>query len=626
MSTFFTLPASQRKRKRTEDSSAGLTKRRQVKRRERDSGEKKDIRKTARKNPRDDESISESESEDGSGQLDDASEASGSEATSEEGETAAERRARLAERYLANLREEVDETGFDAEEIDREIIARRLKDDVDQAKGRQLRQIASKLDFAAATHCLFRAETETTTAIAVHPPYVYTVSKDKVLAKWELMTPDQHIPPQTLPSKRPPRPHRKQPKRLAYVRGIRIKADQPRQHGHKAPIISVAASPCGLYVATGSSTDCRLIIWSASTLTPMKTFTTHRDAITGLCFAPQSSSQPGMGAQLFSASADRTIKTYSLSGTDSLAYVETLFGHQDHVLDIAALGVNQCVSVGARDRSARLWKVAEEMQSVFRADSSKHASFATGSVDCVAALPPAHFVTGADSGAIQLWSIHRKKPVFTVEAAHGVDEPEPLEDVSSEIGPEVLERLRRADGRRAVPRAITALTSVSGTDLVVSGSWDGVVRVWKLSEDRRSLLALGVVGQQPDPAPSLSPSPNHEILTNRHTTITKPDETSESPRPLVRGVINSLAAFERRRQIRNEYGGVKDGDTLGLCIVAATGKELRLGKWKKFAGGRNGAVLLEVPLNMRDGVGTGAEEQAGKGAGIVVNGTGLSST
>ena len=45
---------------------------------------------------------------------------------------------------------------------------------------------------------------------------------------------------------------------------------------------------------------------------------------------------------------------------DELAYVETLFGHQDEIVDIDALAQERCVSVGARDRTARLWKVVEE--------------------------------------------------------------------------------------------------------------------------------------------------------------------------------------------------------------------------------------------------------------------------
>ena len=45
-------------------------------------------------------------------------------------ETAAERRLRLAEQYLENVKGEVDEVGFDADEIDRDLIAERLQEDV----------------------------------------------------------------------------------------------------------------------------------------------------------------------------------------------------------------------------------------------------------------------------------------------------------------------------------------------------------------------------------------------------------------------------------------------------------------------------------------------------------------
>lgn len=572
MSSFFTLPASQRKRKRTDDRTSKPSNRRAVQAEDSESRPAKKRNKTSRNKERDD-SISGSESGDDDVQGETASE---SEATSEEDETAAERRTRLAERYLQNIRQEVDEIGFDAEQIDKDLIAQRLREDVDEVKGRQYRLIASKLDYSAATTCLFRADTQSTTAVAIRAPYVYTASKDKTLIKWELVSPDATKP---RPSKRPPPPIRRRPKQLHYVRGVKINASSPQQHGHTTPILSLAASPCGTYIATGSTTDRRLIIWSASTLTPLKTFTTHRDSITSLSFAPQSS-QPGVGAQLFSASADRTIKTYSLNGPDSLAYVETLFGHQDHVLAISAMSVDQCVSVGARDRTARLWKVVDEMQSVYRADSSKHAEHVTGSVDCVAALPPAHFVTGSDSGAIQLWSVHRKKPVFTIEKAHGAEEPEPLEKVSSEMGEEVLERLKKADNRRPIARGITALVALSGTDVVVSGSWDGWVRVWKVSDDKRSLLPLGVAG-------------NAELANGPPANGIQEKQAKEGP---VKGVVNGLAIFERRKETPNEFGGTKEGDTTGLCIVAGTGKEMRLGRWRKFAGGRNGAVVLEVPL------------------------------
>src|SRR5579859_7559704 len=398
MPSFFTLPASQRKRKRTDDRPSHPAKRRGVQNegsgRSAVNGKPSRPRKTGR-----DDSISGSESEEDEIQPEPAEESDG---TSEEEETAADRRIRLAQRYLDNIREEVDESGFDAAEIDKGLIAQRLKEDVDEAKGRQYRLIATTLDCKAATQATFRMNTKSITAVAVCSPYAYTVSKDRTLVKWELVPPRLDSPVLNDGVHKRRRPVGSRPNQLAFVKGVKVDVDAPSQQGHIGEILALAASPDGRYVVTGGQ-DKRLIIWSAEDLRPLKTFSSHRDAVTGLSFAP-SSSQPGVGSQLFSASMDRCLKTYSLNGNDSLAYVETLFGHQDHVVAVAAMGVDQCVSVGARDRTARMWKVVDETQLVFRADSSKHDVYATGSVDCVAALPPVNFVTGSDSGAIGLWS------------------------------------------------------------------------------------------------------------------------------------------------------------------------------------------------------------------------------
>lgn len=90
------------------------------------------------------------------------------------------------------------------------------------------------------------------------------------------------------------------------------------------------------------------------------------------------------------------------------------------------------MTVGSRDRTARLWKVVEETQLVFRGGSTVRKDKSgvdpksltlEGSIDRVAMLDDQLFVTGGDSGSITLWAAERKKPVFILHDAHGFDLP-----------------------------------------------------------------------------------------------------------------------------------------------------------------------------------------------------------
>ncbi|TKA62380.1 hypothetical protein B0A49_08327 [Cryomyces minteri] len=625
MSSFFTTPASQRKRKRGDSATTPVPKKRNTtipNARPRSDGGAS-TRERAR---RDDESISGSESEDEGrwrGADDGVEQSSESEY---EDETAAERRVRLAESYIENIRREVvDEAGFDAADVDRDNIAARLKEDVAETKGRLYRRLASDLSFNTAAHTQFRADVQSYTGIATCPPYAYTVSKDMTLIKWEIQTPptasDSDLSPTngattttTVPP--PPQQSRRRPKQLIFTKGNKNEAASPAYQHHTSSILCVAASADGRFVATGGQ-DRKLIIWAGATLSPLKVFSQHRDAVTSLAFRRGTN-------QLFSASADRTIKIWSL---DELAYVDTLFGHQDAVVALAALGLERCVSVGARDRTARLWKVVEESQLVFRGGGSSvtrtnrgdgssrpssnnsnnnhNRGHAEGSIDAVVLIDDETFVTGSDNGALSLWSVHKKKPLFSVPATHGCDAPLAPDEASAERSP--------SPGvvGAPLPRWITALAGVPFSDVVVSGSWDGAVRAWRVSEDRRRLEALGPVGWLPPDDPDTPADPHADTDATLHQPPPASGElASASPHPQqqqqqqqqqqrqqharVRGVINALSVFERGERGRD-----------GLCIAVAVGKEHRLGRWIKVPRARNRGVVFEV---RRRGAASGAGE------------------
>lgn len=573
MSSFFTTPASQKKRKRS-DAPAPSSKRRTVtSTKTRDNAPQS---KSSRKERED--SISGS----GSGDSDDDVKAGNdiedddASSSGEDDETADDRRLRLAQRYLDNIKEEVAENpeAFDAADIDRDLIAHRLKEDVAETKGRLYRKLVKELDFQTADHTYFSGDQDGVTAIATAFPYAYTVSKDSSIIKWELATPKIATPgTNQLPRKRP-----------KLLKRFKLKWKPGKSYnGHSGAILCLAVSSSGKFLATGGA-DKRLVIWDAATLKPLKSFHQHRDSVLSVSFRRGTHT-------LFSASADRTIKIWSL---DEMAYIETLFGHQDHVVNIAGLSAEKCLSVGARDRTARLWKVVEESQLVFRGggstatrtnrdDKSSTIGYAEGSIDRVAMIDEEIFVTGSDNGAINLWNINRKKPVFTVHLAHGLDPQLTLEEAYAEEDPSKKE----APGR-PVPRWITALTTVPLSDLVLSGSWDGHVRAWKVSDDRRRLESVGIVGQlQPQSSPG----------TIRDGDVGDESEEVPDQQPLVRGLINDISVFER---------GEKGKD--GLCIVAGVAKEHRLAKWKPVSG-KNGAVVFEVSRKaLENGHANGAVE------------------
>lgn len=629
MSSFFTAPGGQNKRKRQTSAADGPKKRLATFPNSnsnsnsksnsrsggatRQSGGNNNNTTNKRQRVERDESISGSDSEDddGPGDEDEFNGISESSSDSEtEGETAAERRLRLAERYLDNVKQEVDEVyGFDAEDVDRDLIAERMQEDVAENKGKVYRKLAGELLFERASHTIFRWNSQNVTSIATCAPYAYTVSKDMFLVKWKLQDLPQYQWPQTTKKKpkKPPAPPKKKPQRIASSRGDTRKTTDKTYQGHTGPILKVAASQDGKFVVTAGA-DRRMVVHDAETLKPIRAFTQHRDAVTGLAFRRGTN-------QIYSCSKDRTVKVWSLN---ELAYVETLFGHQDHVVDIDALAQERCVSVGARDRTARLWKVVEETQLVFRGGgpgSSERKKDKTptsidpmsnaheGNMDRVSMLDDELFVTGSDNGSISLWSTQKKKPLFVLARAHGVEPALALEKASGERDPDP------AVIPPPQPRWITALRTIPYSDIILSGSWDGYVRVWRLSEDKRRIEPAGVLGAATDADGNVvSHHPQHQFPqeeAQKETTTTtngaepgspsspgpRKDEKEKSPSPtpdsalgMVKGVINDISTFER---------GDRGKD--GLCVVIALGKEHRLGRWKKLQGGRNGAMVFEVP-------------------------------
>ncbi|KAK6357521.1 pre-rRNA processing protein [Orbilia javanica] len=550
MSSFFTAPASQRKRKRSgTDTPANSS--RKASGTAKPPSKKRQVR---------DEEISSGDDDDDSIDSDSIVSAEDSDDESILGETEAEKRLRLAQQYLDNLRTETEEHGFDAADIDRDLIAERLKSSVAETHGKIYRHIATSLSFSTSLPIQFRHAFQSTTSVAICHPYIYTTTKDVALIKWKFPTSVSSRAngiSDTDSQEEGLKPKQIRCVRGSYTRGNR-KTDATYQ-GHIDTILCVAASSDGKYVATGGK-DSRIVIWDAESLKPLKVFKHHRDSVNGLVFRRGTN-------QLYSCSSDRTIKLWSL---DELTYVETLFGHQDEVVGIDSLAYERCVTVGARDKSARLWKIVDETQLVFRGGGEgrvrrraepevvEEAVHMEGSIDCVCMVDEEHFVTGSDNGSISLWSLHKKKPVFTIPTAHGLQPPINPADHSAEANPEDVKVPRQ-------PYYITALAGVPYSDVFFSGSWDGGIRVWKISDDKRSIESAGIIGVSNEGEEGGVRLDNADVRTP------------------FRGVVNSLAVYEKNSGREDE----------SCVVIAGIGQEMRMGRWLKVKG-RNAAVMFVV--------------------------------
>ncbi|AMD20704.1 HDL040Cp [Eremothecium sinecaudum] len=442
-----------------------------------------------------------------------------------ETENAADKRRRLAKQYLENLKTEANDimessentltrenqsievdnyNNFDAKDLDRDIIASRLKNDVAEQHGRVYRWISDKLLLSEAKTSFTRVGEKNLTSISCYQPginkfsdsiaqnknkakiFAYTVSKDMQLTKYDVTD------------------FAARPKRLKYTRGSRnyYKSGQHEYEntteGHYDEILTVSASPDGKYVVTGGR-DRKLIVWSTESLTPVKVIPTKDRKGEVLALAYRKNSD-----QLYAACADYKIRTYAIN---QFAQLEVLYGHQDLVVDLSALNMERCVTVGSRDRSAILWKIADETRLTFRGgddpekllrkwlkenvDQEKEQPVfcGEGSIDCVTMVDDSHFITGSDNGNIALWSLSRKKPIFIYRAAHGII-PLPKENKISAESDTSLCAEQLQGTKLMKPYWITSLYAIPYSNVFFSGSWNGSLKVWALSENMRDFKLI----------------------------------------------------------------------------------------------------------------------------------------
>ncbi|XP_012223162.1 U3 small nucleolar RNA-interacting protein 2 [Linepithema humile] len=229
-----------------------------------------------------------------------------------------------------------------------------------------------------------------------------------------------------------------------------IKGNRGKTKDGMKSIRCLAISTDNKFLVVGDDGCKDIKIFSGDSLDHIKNLQGHRDLVTGLVFRKGTHT-------LYSASEDRSVRVWNL---DDMAYVESLFGHQNKITSIDALSRERAITSGGYDGTIRIWKIVEESQLIFNGHNNGH------SIDVVKLINEENFISGGEDGQLCVWGCLKKKPLCSVVEAHGIDE---------------------TNGQ---PMWISSIATLLNTDLVASGSRNGVVKLWQCGEGFRSLNLL----------------------------------------------------------------------------------------------------------------------------------------
>ncbi|KAF5302273.1 hypothetical protein FQA39_LY10312 [Lamprigera yunnana] len=344
-------------------------------------------------------------------------------------ETAQEKKLRLAKIYLEEIvKEESARLEQKEEYLNGEVISERLKLDYLKQVGKLKVLVADEyigadVDNIKVLNTKEHKKTITCLCLSSNNEYMYTGSKDGSIVKWSLL----------------------EYKKVGCIPFQ--KNNQEKFKGHTKQILCMTLSSDDKYMIVGDATAI-IQVWNPFNLEHIGSLKGHRDLVTGLICRRDTHT-------LYSCSNDRSIKVWAL---DEMSYVETLYGHQDKITSIDVLSKERPITSGGRDASIRIWKIVEESQLIYNCHS--------GCIDVVRLVNEGHFISGGDDGNICVWTVSKKKPLYTVTEAHG------------------------CDSTNSQPNWITSLTSLINTDLIASGSNDGHIRLWKLENGFRKITLL----------------------------------------------------------------------------------------------------------------------------------------
>jgi WD40 repeat protein/tRNA A-37 threonylcarbamoyl transferase component Bud32 len=180
--------------------------------------------------------------------------------------------------------------------------------------------------------------------------------------------------------------------------------------GHEEPVCSVAYSPDGQSIVTGSD-DTTVRIWESETGKHITTLSGHSDTVWSVAFTPD-------GKRVVSGGADKTIRVWDAA---TRAEMLTLRGHEEAICSISVSPDGTRVASSSVDGTARLWDLCNGKEvDLLR----KH----NGWIECIAFSPDGKQIIcvgctlkdGVSVGPLaELWNLNRREEVLTLHGHCG---------------------------------------------------------------------------------------------------------------------------------------------------------------------------------------------------------------
>ena len=165
--------------------------------------------------------------------------------------------------------------------------------------------------------------------------------------------------------------------------------------GHNNDINSIAFSPNGKYIASGSD-DKTVRVWDIKSKREIVKFVGHSDTVYSVAFSPD-------GKYIASGSRDKAIRVWDI---ESKKEIMKLLGHTDYVVSVAFSPDGKYIaSAGANDQSVIVWDVIKEQEAT---QFSGHSDY----VKSVAFSPDGKYIaSGSSDKTIRIWDITSKQEI-----------------------------------------------------------------------------------------------------------------------------------------------------------------------------------------------------------------------